>query len=381
LVVLSIHAVHGWSWNTPPTFRTEPATIGTIARSVEAEGTLQSQETVRVGSQVSGTIVELHADFDSIVHKGEVLARLDPSLVEADLQAARASLAQAQADADQARVARDDAKYQFDHAAALRAKQEIPQTDLETAEATYRQADANVKEMNAQIRSAQGQVAQAEVDLRNTVILAPVDGVVIARDVEVGQTVASRVQAPTLFEIASNLARLQAIATVDESDIGLVAVGQPVHFTVGAYPDEQFAGTVNQVRLDPDTTGGGVEYGVVINVDNAALRLRPGMTPSVSIEIARREGVLRVPNSALQFVPSRDAFAQLRDRPPDNLDAIARTEKSVREGRRGSVWVVESGHLKAVPVTVGISDGIYTEVSSTTLRPGTAVVTGVALKL
>jgi HlyD family secretion protein len=234
--------------------------------------------------------------------------------------------------------------------------------------------------MEAQVKQAQSQVDQAEVDLRNTVILAPVDGVVIARDVEVGQTVASRLEAPTLFEIAADLSRMQLIAGVDESDIGLVHAGQPVRFTVGAYPDEPFSGTVSQVRLSPDASDGGVEYDVVIDVDNGSLRLRPGMTPTVTIEVARREGVLQVPDAALRFVPPLEAVQQLHDRPPDNLDAIARAEKHVRDTGLGYVWVVEGGRLKPVPVTVGISDGIRTEVSSAALRPETAVVTGMTLK-
>ena len=233
--------------------------------------------------------------------------------------------------------------------------------------------------MDAQVKQARSQVAQSEVNLRNTVILAPVDGVVVARDVQVGQTVAARLEVPTLFEIAEDLSRMQVIAEVDEADIGRVAAGQPVRFTVGAYPGEQFGGVVKQVRLNPDTSNGGVEYDVVIDVDNAAMKLRPGMTPTVMIEVARREGVLQVPDAALRFVPSRDVFEQLRDRPPANLDAIARAEKRITEGGRAYVWVAAGSHLTPVPVTVGISDGVHTGVTSDALQPGTAVVTGVAL--
>jgi HlyD family secretion protein len=346
---------------------------------VEAEGTLKARETVTVGSQVSGTVAELDADFNSVVHRGQVLARLDPSLVQAEIREARAALAQAQANVEQARVTRDDAKYQLDQARALRAKDDIPESDFEAAETSFRLADAEVRSAEAQVTLAANQVAQSEVDLRNTVILAPVDGVVIARDVEVGQTVASRLQAPTLFEIAADLSLMQLIAGVDESDIGLVKAGQPVRFTVGAYPHEQFGGVVSQVRLSPSASDGGVEYDVVIDVHNTALKLRPGMTPTVTIEVARREHVLQVPDAALRFVPPAEAFGQLHDRPPDNLDAIARAEKHVSETGHGYVWVADGGHLKPVPVTVGISDVIHTEVSSGALRPGTAVVTGMAL--
>ncbi len=380
LLVLSVRTTHGWVWHTPPGIRTEPATVGAIIRSVEAEGTLKARETVLVGSQVSGTVIELDADANSVVHRGQVLARLDPSLVRGETEEARAALLQAQADASAASVARDGAQYQFEQARELRAKAEISQADFETAQASFAQAEADVRAMEAQITLARSQVAQAEVDLRNTVITAPVDGVVIARDVEVGQTLASRLQAPTLFEIAADLRRMQAIATVDESDIGLVSVGQPVRFTVGAYPGVMFTGSVSQVRLGPDTSDGGVEYDVVIDIDNSALRLRPGMTPTVTIEVARREHVLQVPEAAMKFVPGREVFDQLRDRAPGNLDAIARAEKRLAEGSRAFVWTVDGGHLKAVPVMVGISDGIHTEVSSTALRPGTPVVTGVTLR-
>ena len=380
LMVLSIRAVDGWSWNTPPVIRSAPATIGEIVQSVEAEGTLKARETVLVGSQVSGTIAELDADFNSIVHRGQVLARLDPSLVRAELQEARAALAQAQADTERARVARDDAKYQFDLARALRVKDDISQSDVDAAEASFKLADASVRAMDAQVGLARSEVARSEVDLRNTVILAPVNGVVVARDVQVGQTVAARLEAPTLFEIAEDLSRMQVIAGVDEADIGRVAVGQPVRFTVGAYPGEQFGGVVNQVRLSPDTSNGGVEYDVVVDVDNAAMKLRPGMTPTAMIEVAKREHVLRVPDAALRFVPSRDVFAQLRERAPVNLDAIARAEKHIAEGGRAYLWVADGPHLAPVPVTVGISDGVHTEVVSSALRPGTTVVTDVTFK-
>jgi HlyD family secretion protein len=380
LVALSVHTAHSWSWNTPPAIRSAPITRGPVVRTVEAEGTLKARETILVGSQVSGTIAELDADFNSVVHRGQVLARLDPSIVRAEIQESRAALAQAQADAEQARVARDDAKYQFDQARALRTKDEIPQSDFETAEAAFKLADAQVEAMEAQVRQARSRVAQSEVDLKNTIVLSPADGVVVARDVQVGQTVASRLQAPTLFEIATDLSKLQVIAGVDESDIGVVAVGQPVRFTVGAYPGEQFGGTVKQVRLNPDTSEDTVEYDVVVDVDNSALKLRPGMTPTVAIEVARRDNVLQVPEAAMRFVPSPEVFRQIGDPAPANLDAISRAEKRVAETARGYVWLVDGRHLKPVPVTVGISDGVRTEVSSGALRPGMAVVTGVALK-
>jgi len=381
LVALSIQPVNALNWRTPPPrFQTEAATIGTVVRSVEADGTLRAQEMVPVGSQVSGTVAQLHADFNSVVHRGEVLAALDPSLAKAALAEARANLAQAEADLLGARVARGDAKYQLDQAQTLRAKQEIPQADLETAQATFEQADANAKESEAQVKVAQSQVAQAEVDLRNTVILSPVDGVVVSREVQVGQTLTSSLEAPTLFQIATDLSRLQAIAVVDESDIGLVAAGQPVHFTVGAYPGEVFTGVVNQVRLNPITADGGVQYEVLIKAENPAMHLRPGMTPAVSIETARREHVLRVPNAALRFVPPREVFGELRQRAPADLEAIARAAKSQTAGGRGTVWALDGGRLKAVPVTVGISDGSYTEVSSTALQPGTVLVKGLVVK-
>jgi HlyD family secretion protein len=380
LVALSVHTAHGWSWSTPPAIHSRSVTVGSIVRTVEAEGTLEARETVLVGSQVSGTIAELDADFNSVVHRGQVLARLDPSLVRAEIQEARAALVQAQANAEQARIARDDAKYQLDHARALRAKDDLAQSDLDAADAAYKLADADVRSADARVAQARNQVAQSEVDLQNTVILSPADGVVVARDVQVGQTVASRLQAPTLFEIDTDLTKMQLIAGVDEADIGVVAVGQPVRFTVGAYPGVEFGGTVKQVRLNPDTSGGTVEYDVVIDVDNRSLKLRPGMTPTVAIEVARRDDVLQVPEAALRFVPSPEVFKQLRDPAPADLAALSRAEKRVDETGRGYVWLVEGHHLKPVPVTVGISDGVNTQVSSGALRPGMAVATGVALK-
>jgi HlyD family secretion protein len=380
LVVFSVLEVHGRARAAGPLVRSEAATFGELVRTVEAEGTLKARETVVVGSQVSGTISEIDVDFNSVVHRGQVLARLDPSLVKEEIEQARGALAQAQADVEQARITLDDAKYKFDQARALRAKDDIAQSDFDVAETAYKLADADLRSKQAQVTQARSVLDQSEVDLRNTVIESPVDGVVVGRDVEVGQTVASRLQAPSLFEIATDLAHMQAVANVDEADIGQVAAGQAVRFTVGAYPGDQFPGVVNQVRLDPDTSEGGVEYSVVIDVDNSALKLRPGMTPTVSIEVERREGVLQVPVSALRFVPAPELFAQLNDRPPANLDALARAEKHLVEGGRGYVWVADGRLLTPVPVTVGMSDGTRTEVSSPSLRPGTAVVTGVLVK-
>jgi HlyD family secretion protein len=331
-------------------------------QSVAATGTLQAVTTVQVGSQVSGTIKALHADFNSEVRKGQVIAELDPSLFQTQVEQARASLIRLQADADRARVDVEDTQVKLKRARELAAQQLISQADLDTAEAASRQAQAAVKSAEAQVKQAQAALNQSQVNLEHTIIRAPIDGIVISRSVDVGQTVASSLQAPTLFVIANDLTRMQVNASIDESDIGRIKAGQPVSFTVDAYPGEPFTGTVSQVRLEPKVESNVVSYTTIIDVPNPSMKLKPGMTATVTIEIARADDVLKVPVSALRFTP-------------DTAD-----EASPGSGRRsgGRVWVLAEEEPRAVPVQVGISDGTTTAITEGSLSEGTRVITGVA---
>jgi len=303
-----------------PIVTTLKVTRGDLVDAVGATGTLQAVTTVTVGTQVSGTISELHADFNSIVKKGQLLAKLDPALLETALETAKANLENAQANLDRQKVALDDANQKLKRANELNARQLITQQDLETAQVNQKQADAQLKSTQSQIVQAQAAVDKAKVDLDHTVITAPIDGIIIKRSVDVGQTVAASMSAPELFIIAADLTKMQVNANIDESDVGRMRPGENVTFRVDAYPNDTFHGTVLQVRLNPTTVQNVVTYSTVINVPNVDYRLKPGMTANVNIEIARRSNVLRVPNAALRFRPTKDIFDALKQPMPPELE-------------------------------------------------------------
>jgi HlyD family secretion protein len=302
---------------TPPAVTTAPVTRGDVVETVGATGTLQAVTTVQVGSQVSGTIQSLNADFNSLVKKGQVIARLDPSLFQTQIEQARANLLRAQADLDRLKVTLVDAQTKLNRARELSTRQLIPRTDLETAEVNVQSAQAQIRSQEAQITQAQASLNQNQVNLDHTVITAPIDGLVISRSVDVGQTVAASMQAPTLFVLAADLTKMQVLANLDESDVGRIRPHQVVTFRVDAYPSDTFRGTVSQVRLEPKVQQNVVTYATVIDVPNNDLRLKPGMTANVNVEIARASNVLRVPNTALRFRPSNDVFAALGQTPPE----------------------------------------------------------------
>ena len=294
---------------------TSPITRGDIVDTVGASGTLQAVTTVQVGSQVSGNIQYLGADFNSIVKKGQVVARLDPSLFDAQLQQAKANLGQtranltkAQSDLDRTKVQLVDAQQKYTRAKELAAKQLLPQSDLDsakiavdTAQASVASQQATVAQTQAAVSQSQATVNQNQVNLDHTIIAAPIDGIITQRSVDVGQTVAASMQAPTLFIIAADLTKMQVNANIDESDVGRIRPGQHVTFKVDAYPTDTFEGTVSQIRLQPVVVQNVTTYGTVIDVPNAQLKLKPGMTANVKVEIAKRTDALRVPNAALRF--------------------------------------------------------------------------------
>src|SRR5262245_48586523 len=251
---------------------------GDVVDTVGATGTLQAVTTVQVGTQVSGTISELNADFNSLVRKGQVLARLDPSLFATQIEQARANLIRAQADLERLRVSSEDARTKLNRAQELSAKKLSAQTELEAAEVAVRSADAQMKSQQAAVTQAQASLSQAEVNQQHTIIEAPIDGLVIARNVDVGQTVAASMSAPTLFLLAADLTKMQVVASLRESDVGRIRPNQLVRFRVDAYPNDEFTGTVTQVRLQPTTVQNVVTYSTVIDVPNPELKLKPGMT-------------------------------------------------------------------------------------------------------
>ncbi len=338
-------------------FQTVTVTRGEITQAVTATGTLNPVVNVQVGSQVSGTIAKLSADFNSKVKEGDVVAQIDPALFQASVTQAEGDLASAQA-------ALELAKLNESRTRALVAKQSSAQTDLDTATANLHQAEANVK-------IKQGALDKARADLDHCTIKSPVDGVVISRNVDVGQTVAASLQAPIIFTIANDLAKMQIDAAVAEADVGAVAVDQRVDFTVDAFPNRTFHGKVTQVRNAPTTVQNVVTYDTVIGVDNTELLLKPGMTANVSIVVAHKDDVLRVANSAMRYRP---ADAPTGTPPPATAAAqgnAAGTRRGNGGGSRGqakerrserTVYVLRDAKPQPVTIKTGISDGISTEV-------------------
>jgi len=375
-----------------PTLNTAEVTQGDVVATVEATGTLEAVTTVEVGTQVSGTIKTLGADFNSQVRQGQIVAQLDASLLDTQVAQERATVSRLNAEVERARVQAEDAKVKLGRARELAAKELIAKSDLDAAQSTANAADASVKSAEAQLVQAQASLNQAQVNLSHTVIRAPIDGVVIARNVNVGQTVAASMQAPTLFVIAQNLKEMRVNASVDESDIGKIQTNQPVRFRVDAYPNETFRGMVSQVRLQPVVEQNVVSYVTVIDVPNPDLKLKPGMTAAVTIETGRADDAIKVPNAALRFRPTEDAFAALGQKAPEprqrSQGQSARGPQAATDGQRrygaegssqrGTVWVLAQNTLKRVPVQVGLSDGTQTSVTSGDLTPGTRVVTGVS---
>src|SRR5471030_431325 len=328
---------------------TTPVSRGDIVDTVGASGTLQAVTTVQVGSQVSGNISFLGADFNSIVKKGQVVARLDPSLFDAQLQQARANLQQAganltkaQSDLDWSKVMLTDSQQKYTRSRDLAAKSLVPQSDLDAAKiavdsaaASLASQQATVSQTQAAVSQSQASVNQNQVNLDHTVIEAPIDGIVTQRSVDVGQTVAASMQAPTLFIIAADLTKMQVNANIDEADVGRIRPGQHVTFKVDAYPTDTFEGTVSQIRLQPVVVQNVTTYGTVIDVPNAQLKLKPGMTANVKVEIAKRSDSLRVPNAALRFRPTADMFAAFNQAVPPEAIAGGRGNRNGGQGRGG----------------------------------------------
>ncbi|MEE3201802.1 MAG: efflux RND transporter periplasmic adaptor subunit, partial [Acidobacteriota bacterium] len=312
-----------------PDITTAAVTVGDIVDAVGATGTLEAVTTVQVGSQVSGIIQELNVDFNSIVREGDVIMRLDPALFETQTAQARANLLRAEADVERLRVTADDAATQLKRSEDLSSRELIAATELEAAQVALRSAEAQIKSAEAQVVQAQATLSQNELTLEHTVIRSPIDGIITSRLVDVGQTVAASLQAPELFVIAADLTKMRVIANIDESDVGRIRPNQRVTFTVDAFPGDDFEGTVSQIRLEPVVQQNVVTYATVIDAPNAELKLKPGMTATVSIEIARRDGVIRIPASALRFRPSAAMFAALKQPLPPSWQ-----ETSSRQSQR-----------------------------------------------
>ena len=343
-------------------YKTEKVSRGEIKSVVTATGTVNAVTTVSVGTQVSGTIKRLMVDYNSPVKKGQLLAQIDPSTVQAQVDQAMANLWSAKANMEKAAVATLDARRTLQRSKDLFAQNFIARSDLDTAETNALSAEAQQKVTQAQVGQAQAALKIAETNLQYTNILSPVNGTVISRSVDIGQTVAASFQTPTLFSIAQDLTKMQIDTNVDEADIGKILIGQTVSFTVDAYPDTIFTGKVAVVRNAPITVSNVVTYDVVIQVENPQLKLKPGMTANVSISIETHTDVLRIPNAALRFKP---------------IDVKVKSDKtSDKQGMKGTkVWKLENSKPKPVKVTIGLSDGNYTEIIAGDLKEGQEIIT------
>jgi HlyD family secretion protein len=288
-------------------YRTEAVERGEIRTAISATGTLSATATVDVGTQVSGTLQSVEVDFNDKVTAGQVIARIDPSTLQARLEQASATLSTSRAGLAEAQATARNAEADYSRKASLLQKQLIARTDADTALAARDQARARIASANAQIRQQQANVNSARLDLEKTVIRSPVDGVVLERAVEAGQTVAASLQTPVLFKIAGDLRRMEIVLAIDEADIGQVREGQTARFTVDAFPERNFSGRVKQVRLAATNTANVITYPVVVEVDNPDQVLLPGMTANAEIEISRKANVLSVPNAALRFRPAEES--------------------------------------------------------------------------
>ncbi len=336
------------------TFRFEKVTKGNIVAAVTATGTVNAVTTVLVGTQVSGTIKSLYVDYNSPVRKGQLIAQIDPTLFQASVDQAKANLISAEANLEKNEAALVNDKRTYERSKELFARNLIAMADLDTAETTYESDKAQVDAAKAAIDQAQAALKSAQTNFDYTRIVSPVDGIVVSRNVDVGQTVAASFQTPTLFTIAQDLTKMQIDSSVVEADIGKVKVDQTVEFSVDAYPDITFKGTVVQVRKAPIIVQNVVTYDVVVGVNNRDLKLMPGMTANVSIIILSKVDALRIPNAALRF------------RPEGFKPTVAQ--------RGVGLWIVENGSLKRVKVTTGITDGNFTELTSGDIKEGQELV-------
>ncbi len=318
-----------------PEVRTAQITRGDVIASVQATGTLEAVTTVQVGTQVGGIVQELYADFNDIVKKGQVIARLDPTILDTQIEQQKANVTRSEADLDRLKVTLADSQQKLERAKALSDKNLLPRSELETAIVNVDSAKAQIRSSEAGLVQAKSQLNTAEVNRAHTVITAPIDGIVIQRAVEPGQTVNAGMNAPLLFVLAADLTKMQVNANIDEADVGRMRPGQAVSFRVDAFPTEQFIGTVQQVRLQPTTVQNVVTYQTVINVPNQQYKLKPGMTANVNIEITRKTNVLRIPAAATRFRPTAEIFAALKQPVPADFGRGGFGGRNARNGAGG----------------------------------------------
>ena len=416
--LLAAGGAGAWRWRqthrkAPVEFDTANVDRGKIIARVTATGTLSALVTVQVGTQVSGTIQKLLVDFNSPVKKGQLIAKIDPQLIAASLEQARANFEAAQGNLLKAEAQERDAGRQFERSRDLLDRKLIAQADFDTTQANLEVAKGASAAARGTLAQAKAALFQAQVNLNMTSIVSPTDGTVISRSVDVGQTVAASLAAPTLFVIAKDLREMQVDTSVAEADVGKLSTAMAATFTVDAFPGERFRGKVRQIRNAPTTLQNVVTYDAVIDVANPDLKLRPGMTANITFIAAERDGVVRVPNAALRFRPTPEIFSALGIPVPAGVrDAGNRAGGPAGGGTaagggahsggaapgggagpggpggarphgaghgdaptdRRSVWALRDGKPQMVPLRIGLSDGNMTEMLEGELREGEAVI-------
>lgn len=421
LPVVAAGAILGWAilkngGNGAIRYKTEAITKGDIEALVITSGTLNPVTVVEVGSQVSGKIDRLYVDFNSQVQKGQVIAELDKSILQTKVDQNQANYLSALASLEKARVTLANLEKKYERALSLFEKSLISYEEKEAAEASYLGAKTDLQAAEARVEQAKSQLESTRVDLGYAIIRSPIDGVVISRDVNVGQTVQASYQAPKLFEIANDLSKMQVECSVDEADIGKAKEGQKVRFTVDAFPNDTFNGIVKQVRYSPTVTQNVVTYTTIVDVDNPGMKLRPGMTATVSIIAGEAKGVLRVPNSALRFTPdlAAEEMKMIMEETRQKIMAKRQAEGggpateagqqqaaptaqgsgqrmmlfsqggNLSQGAGGTgarrpsvVWFLdEKGKLSLAFIRPGVTDNTYTEIVRSDLKEGQLVVVG-----
>ena len=372
--ILAFYLLRGRGGETR--YITAPVTSGPILRTVIATGTVNPVSTVQVGSYVSGPIQALYADFNSPVKAGQLIAKIDPRPFAVKVAQARALVANAQAQLKKDEADLDYKQRTSERNTRLAAEGVVSQDVADSVKSAARQAAAQVALDRASIANQQAMLQEAALNLNYTNIVSPVDGTVVSRNVDVGQTVAASFQTPTLFLIAKDLTKMQVDTNVSESDIGNVALGQGAEFKVDAFPDRTFTGAIGQVRQAPVIVQNVVTFDVVVNVPNPELLLKPGMTANVTIGTAKRDNVTRVPLDALRFSPHGLAGANLAtaDRMPP-APGPAPTEPGQTAANTAQVWKMDAGQVAAIAIRTGLDDGLNVEVLSGNLHPGDLVVT------
>jgi len=388
-------------------YKMEELDIGNIQAIVDTTGALNPVITVDVGSQVSGKIQDLYVDFNSQVKKGQIIAKIDPELFETRVSQSKANYQSSKASMDKAKVTLENNKRKYDRAKNLFEKELISFEEKETAETQYFGSVADLQSAEARLAQANSQLDTSKVDLKNTIILSPIDGVVINRNFNVGQTVAASFQAPVLFQIANDLSKMQVECSVDEADIGKVKEEQKVSFTVDAFPSDKFFGEISQVRYSPEIISNVVTYTTIVEVENPDLKLRPGMTATVSMVVGEAIKKLRIPNAALRFNPPQEvlmAYFQKMQAKRAKQENEGEQAGSANAGNQesqgmhsggsmgfgmgpgagrsrmkdsGRAWILDdAGELKMIFIKIGVTDNVFTEVTGGELTEGMKVITG-----